>query len=186
MDRLKSLRIRLRSAINKRAAPPRRLENSLSPSSETTIVNRAGRGNKEPNSKARPWLSLMFLSDGSSGHGGLAMVRNVEANRTRAPILNAPIAAAPTFRANVRLLAVATAPTATRAQGERSGETPERTKYRPFKPDSTGQSSFLTVILLLTDLTPSVPRAMDTALSAASWVCAVPCSHTTPSVSVST
>jgi hypothetical protein len=48
------------------------------------------------------------------------------------------------------------------------------------------QSSFWIVIVLWTDFTCSVARAMDTALSAASWVLVWPVSHTTPSLSVST
>jgi hypothetical protein len=53
-----------------------------------------------------------------------------------------------------------------------------------FKPKL--QSSFLTLMRLCTAFTPSVSRAMDTALSAASWVLALPRSHTTPASSVST
>jgi hypothetical protein len=46
--------------------------------------------------------------------------------------------------------------------------TPRRTRNRLFDADSIGQSSFLTFIRLWTPLTPSVSRAMATALSAAS------------------
>jgi hypothetical protein len=53
-------------------------------------------------------------------------------------------------------------------------------------PQPEPQSSFLILISLCTAFTCSVSRAMDAALSAASWVLALPVSHTTPSLSVST
>ena len=48
------------------------------------------------------------------------------------------------------------------------------------------QSSCLTTRPLWTDFTCSVPLAMETALSIASWLLALPVSHTTPFMSVST
>ena len=49
-----------------------------------------------------------------------------------------------------------------------------------------GQSSFLIVIVLVTDVTPSVARAIETALSASCWVLAFPLRTTAPFASVST
>ena len=61
-----------------------------------------------------------------------------------------------------------------------------RTWDRRIRSKAEPQSSALILMSLWTDFTCSVPRAMDTALSAACWDLALPLNHTTPLLSVST